>query len=409
MSASINQSVSQVNLSGLSLVTPQKEVNHAQAMAGDSISSIAEQKIDKLPGSPAVINTTTSIIENAAIPLFDFEELQQAKGEQRKELIRQFGEGLRDVGFVAVRAESLIPLVEAANVEMEKYFSQSLEEKMKDWRQSHATGFSPQGRETAAGAKKADIKETFFIPPNYKEWPKGREEFQGVMGTYHKEFTKLAALFMGFLAEFLEEATEDITTSMQDAYNLIRLAHYPAPRPEDDPQAVWAGAHEDLNALTLLPSSKVPGLQLMTKEGEWKAVNIPQGYILVNTGEQVQHKTAGWIRATRHQVVNPGGVYARQRRFASIFFASWSASFSLMPFESCIAKATAGMAADEKEKYMKGFPDITVEQNLNSRLIEMRTIPNPPEEMVRELREKGLIRKPPEELKSLYPHLFADE
>ncbi|MGK5594118.1 MAG: 2-oxoglutarate and iron-dependent oxygenase domain-containing protein [Parachlamydiaceae bacterium] len=402
MSSPINRT----NLSGFPLGTSQEKVTTIPA-ACDSMAA-AEQKQDKLLSPSDVISATASIIEDADIPLFDFVDLQQAEGERRKELIRRFGEGLRDVGFVAVKAESLIPLVDAANVEMEKYFSQPQEEKMKDWRKNHGTGFSPQGRETAAGARKADLKETYFIPPNFTDWPKGREKFQEVMSNYHKEFTKLAALFMGFLAEFLGEVTEDITTSMQDAYNLIRLAHYPAPRPDDDPQAVWAAAHEDLNALTLLPPSKVPGLQLMTKEGEWKAVNIPQGYILVNTGEQVQHKTAGLIRATRHQVVNPGGVYARQKRLASIFFASWSAGFSLKPFESCVTEATKGMTAEEKEKYLKSYPDINVEQNLNSRLIEMRTIPNPPESMVRELREKGLLRQPPEELKSLYPHLFAE-
>ncbi|KAF3361703.1 Uncharacterized protein PHSC3_001757 [Chlamydiales bacterium STE3] len=378
------------------------------------IDSIAEaEKREELPPSSRAVNLPTLIIDNAPVPLFDLTELERAQGEQRKIIIKQFGDGLKDVGFVAVKAESLISLIEAANVEMEKYFSQPLEEKMKDRRSSHVTGFSERGRETAAGAKVADIKETYFIPPNYsgwpENWPQNRPKFREVMDCYHKELTKLAALFMGYIAEYLEEPTEDISKSMNDAFNLLRLAHYPAARPEDEPQAVWASAHEDLNALTLLPPSTVPGLQLMTKEGEWKAVNIPQGYLIVNTGEQLQLKTAGLIRATRHQVVNPGGKYAWQRRFASIFFASWSAEFSLQPFASCAEKVTSGMSEEEKKEYMKDYPNITVQENLDSRLIEMGTTTNPSEECVKELRQKGLLRKPPKELVARYPSIFSDE
>ncbi|BBI16594.1 isopenicillin N synthase family oxygenase [Neochlamydia sp. S13] len=411
MSTPINYQAStqfQTDLYNSSLALP-----NATPRSSPTDSIAKAEKRDELFPSSVVVNLPTLIIDNAPVPLFDLIELERAQGEQRKAIIKQFGDGLKDVGFVAIKAESLIPLIEAAHIEMEKYFSQPLEEKLKDRRASHVTGFSERGRETAAGAKVADLKETYFIPPNYdtwpENWPQNPPKFKEIMSGYHKELTKLAALFMGYLAEYLEEPTEDISKSINDAFNLLRLAHYPSPRPEDEPQAVWASAHEDLNALTLLPPSTVPGLQLMTKEGEWKAVNIPQGYLIVNTGEQLQLKTAGLIRATRHQVVNPGGKYARQRRFASIFFASWSSEFSLQPFATCIDKVTAGMPAREKEEYMKNFPNITVQENLDSRLIEMGTISNPSMECIKELRQKGLLRRPPEELIALYPSIFSDE
>jgi isopenicillin N synthase-like dioxygenase len=98
--------------------------------------------------------------------------------------------------------------------------------------------------------------------------------------------------------------------------------------------STWAAAHEDLNCFTLLPPSTVPGLEMLTRQGEWVPVIVPPGYLIINTGEQVQHKTAGLIRATRHRVLNPGGQYAKQERLASIFFGSWSSGFSLKPFEN---------------------------------------------------------------------------
>ncbi|MGE5196313.1 MAG: 2OG-Fe(II) oxygenase family protein [Anaerolineae bacterium] len=211
---------------------------------------------------------------------------------------------------------------------------------------------------------------------------------------------------MVYLTEYLEEPTEEVAKSVSSAYNLVRLAYYPAPT--EDLEAVWARAHKDLNCITLLPPSTIPGLQLQTKEGEWKAVNVPQGYLIINTGEQLQLKTAGMIQATLHQVINPGGKYAHQRRFASIFFASWSPDFSLSPYQSCIDKMTIKMSEPEKENYLKQFPDITVQENLSSRLIEMKTIPNPEESLVLELRRKGLLRTPPQDLIDRFPHIFVD-
>jgi hypothetical protein len=55
---------------------------------------------------------------------------------------------------------------------------------------------------------------------------------------------------------------------------------------------------------------------------------------------------------------------------------------------------TKGMSAREKADYMKKFPDITVAENLLSRLIEMRSFRNPPEELIQKLHNKGLLQNP---------------
>ena len=347
-------------------------------------------------------------IEDAQIPLFDLDEIERASKSERMQKIAQFGDGLRDVGFVAIRAEALRERIKAVNREMEIYFSQKLEVKMKDRRKSPQSGFSERGRETAADAKEADMKETFFIPPDFREWPAHRKQFQEVMQSYHKELTPIAATVMGYIAEYLGEPTEDVAKSVASAGNLLRLAHYLAPSPTDNPEAVWASEHRDLNALTLLPPPTIPGLQLETKKGEWKAVTVPQGYLIVNTGEQLHRKTGGLIAATKHRVLNPGGIYARQARYASIFFASWSPEFRLKPFTSCVDKMTAGMTENEKTEYLKSFPDVSVLENLRSRLIEMKS-EKPSREEVADLRQNGLLRSPPSELIQLYPDLFEDK
>jgi isopenicillin N synthase-like dioxygenase len=354
------------------------------------------------------LKLSSSTLDLAEIPLIDLESICEKSEMDRKALINKFGEGLREVGFVAVKAPaSLISLISEVNSTMKDYFSQKIEEKENDIHGNYGqTGFSRQGNETAAGAKKADLKETYFIPPNFQRWPINKPEFQQVMQAYHAAMTQIAAQLMEFVAEYLSEPTEDVSKSMSSANNLVRLAFYPAPKPTDDPEAVWAAAHEDLNALTLLPPSTIPGLQLLTKDGKWKSVIVPQGYIIVNTGEQLQMKTAGMIKATRHQVINPGGEYARSERYASIFFASWSDAYSLKPFDSCICKVTANLTEETKSAYLQQFPAVNVKDNLDSRLIEMKTLMNPSEARVKDLRSKGLLRQPPEYLVKLYEHLF---
>ncbi|MGE5196312.1 MAG: 2-oxoglutarate and iron-dependent oxygenase domain-containing protein [Anaerolineae bacterium] len=123
---------------------------------------------------PPPVRADTIVIDDASIPLIDLEAIDSARGEERKALINQFGDGLKNVGFVAVKAESLTSLIGKVNEEMEKYFSLPLEEKMKDWHIDNAKGFSQYGRETATGAKNPDLKETYFIPPNFQDWPKQR-------------------------------------------------------------------------------------------------------------------------------------------------------------------------------------------------------------------------------------------
>ncbi len=86
-------------------------------------------------------------------------------------MVKEFGDAFRDVGFVAVKADSLNSIMPKVWKEMKIYFNQSLDEKNKDLHGNFfQSGFAPQGAETAAGAKYADNKEFFHVPP---KWPEG--------------------------------------------------------------------------------------------------------------------------------------------------------------------------------------------------------------------------------------------
>ena len=50
-------------------------------------------------------------------------------------------------------------------------------------------------------------------------------------------------------------------------HTLLRVLHYPPLRGDEEPGAVRAAAHGDINLLTILPAATEPGLQVLGKDG----------------------------------------------------------------------------------------------------------------------------------------------
>ena len=68
---------------------------------------------------------------------------------------------------------------------------------------------------------------------------------------------------------------------------------------------MFVNAHSDHSFLTLLPISRVPGLQVRTPEGNWIDVKHHEGAIVVNTGEWLNRLSNGRLIATPHRVTQP--------------------------------------------------------------------------------------------------------
>lgn len=366
------------------------------------------------PTAVAPLPKKVITVGDATVALFDLAVIERAGGAERSRLIREMGEAARKDGFFAVKAEDITPLVEAVNTQMRLYFAQSLADKMKDWHDNNGqSGFAPEGMETAAGQTVADRKQTYNIPPIHSKWPNNMPEFERVLKAYHAALSEYAVQVLTYFAEYLGEPLEDPRLSVRSVLNLLRLAYYPALKPGENPQQIGAAEHKDLNGVTLLPAADIPGLQMRVKaptpenpsHSYMKDVIVPKGYIIVNLGEQFEYKTAKKLEATPHQVCVPAEFQNRPRH-ASIFFVSFSDAFSLKPLEGCASEMTAGMSEAERREYLAQFPDVTAQENLLARLIEMGALKDPSEALVKSLREKGLIKFPPEAIKQRYPALF---
>jgi isopenicillin N synthase-like dioxygenase len=88
---------------------------------------------------------------------------------------------------------------------------------------------------------------------------------------------------------------------------LLRVLHYPPLDGSEEPDAIRAAAHEDINLLTILPAANEPGLQVKGKDGNWIDVPCDFGNLIVNIGDMLQEASGGYFPSTTHRVINPEG------------------------------------------------------------------------------------------------------
>jgi isopenicillin N synthase-like dioxygenase len=125
---------------------------------------------------------------------------------------------------------------------------------------------------------------------------------------------------------------------------------------------VRAGAHEDINVITLLLGAEEPGLQVLTRRGEWLPINPPAGALVCNVGDMLQRLTNGRLRSTTHRVVNPPSERASVARYSMPFFLHFNPDFRIETLGSCVD-------ADHPNRYPQS---ITADEYLQERLAEIK-------------------------------------
>ncbi|MCV6614209.1 MAG: isopenicillin N synthase family oxygenase, partial [Cellvibrionaceae bacterium] len=101
---------------------------------------------------------------------------------------------------------------------------------------------------------------------------------------------------------------------------LLRVLHYPAFEGNEEPGAIRAAAHEDINLLTILPAANEPGLQVLTKDNEWMDVPCEFGNLIINIGDMLQEASGHYFPSTTHRVINPSGGASDRARISLPLF-----------------------------------------------------------------------------------------
>ena len=235
-----------------------------------------------------------------------------------------------------------------------------------------ARGYTPFGTEIAKGAKLHDLKEFWHVgrdvpadspladsmPPNV--WPARPAGFRDTLEPLYAAFDRCGATILSRIAVYLGLPEHWFDAGIDEGNSVLRLLHYP-PVEGAEPGAIRAGAHEDINLITLLLGAEEAGLQLLTKDGRWIPAAPPPGAMVINVGDMLQRLTNHVLPSTTHRVINPDAERARFSRFSMPFFLHLRSDFPFVTLPQCIS-------ADNPDRYPVS---ITADDYLQERLREI--------------------------------------
>lgn len=284
------------------------------------------------------------------------------------------GQSFEDFGFAIVADHGIDPaLVARAWALTHDFFA--LPEATK--RHYHLTGtggargYTPFGIEIAKDADKHDLKEFWHVgrdlPPGHRFrdhmpdniWPTEIAGFRETFQALYAAFDVAGNRLLSAIARHLGLAPSWFAPAVADDNSVLRLLHYP-PIPVDA-DGIRAGAHEDINLITLLLGAEEGGLQLLTRNGEWLAVDPPEGAVVVNVGDMLQRLTNKVMPSTTHRVINPPRERRHIPRYSMPYFLHLASDFVIETLPGCVSAERPNL-----------FPQpITANDYLTERLVEI--------------------------------------
>ena len=289
----------------------------------------------------------------------------------------QLGRSFEDFGF-AIIADHGIPdaLITQAEDKAKAFFALPEEVKRKYLIAGGGgqRGYTPFGIETAKGQTAHDLKEFWHVgrdlapghpfrdhmPDNV--WPAEVPGFKETFEELYAAFESAGLKILKAIARYLKIDEDYFIDTVRDGNSVMRLLHYP-PIAGEPGSNVRAGAHEDINTITLLLGAEEAGLELLTKDGRWIPVSPKPGELVVNIGDMLQRLTNGRLRSTTHRVVNPPPERRGKSRYSMPFFLHFRSDFLIEALPGTVP-------AGEQPKW----PPMTANDYLQERLREIKLV-----------------------------------
>ena len=234
-----------------------------------------------------------------------------------------FAKSLKETGFAVIKNHPIdYKLVEEVFAEWEKFFASDYKMNYVYNNDTQDGLFPMNVSETAVGYSIKDIKEFF----HYYPWGQYPKELSDKTKQLYAQMTKVAVTLLQWVEENLPEdirkrLREPLSDMIRDSDQiLMRLLHYPPLTGEETAGAVRAGAHTDINLLTVLVAASQSGLQVRDSSGNWLEVPVDPGMLAINIGDMLQEATDGFYKSTAHQVVNPTGEGRLKSRYSIPLF-----------------------------------------------------------------------------------------
>lgn len=311
------------------------------------------------------------------IPRLDLNDYSAGSPGQKKKFSDDIGKAFTETGFVTIANHGMTrELMDELYIEVQKFFAlpEDIKRKYEKPELAGQRGYTSKGKEKAKDARVPDLKEFWQrgqtvldgdpvkaqYPDNLivEELPRFNEVTMEVYQRLEKagrHLLKAIAVFLGLEEDYFED-------KVHNGNSILRAIHYfPIMNPDDLPaDAVRAGAHEDINLITLLIGASADGLEVLTRSGEWFPVKAQVEDIVVNVGDMLQRLTNNRLKSTTHRVVNPPRELMKTSRYSVPFFLHPKLNMDLTCLDICI-----------DNEHPKAYPDVTAGEYLDERLREI--------------------------------------
>jgi isopenicillin N synthase-like dioxygenase len=270
------------------------------------------------------------------------------------EVADELGRSFQEYGFAVIRDHGIpADLIARAEALSKAFFAlpEATKKAYKIEGGGGARGYTPFGVERAKDAEVHDLKEFWHVgrelPAGHplaqymadNVWPAEVEGFRETFTELYAAFEKAGERVLEAIALHLGLARDYFKATVEDGNSVMRLLHYP---PLDGPHAegaIRAAAHGDINTITLLLGAEEAGLELLNAQGQWQAIDVPDGALVVNIGDMLDRLTNHRLKSTQHRVVNPRGEAAYRSRYSMPFFLHFRPDFTIETLAGCIDPA----------------------------------------------------------------------
>ena len=311
------------------------------------------------------------------IPSVDLADFISGDPKRKQKFVDEIGKAYEEIGFVALKNHFLDnDLEENLYKEVKTFFDLPLEVKKKYEIEGLAgqRGYISFGKEHAKGKKEGDLKEFWHFGQEPSEDANLIEDYpENVQVEELKDFNKTGMeayrmlektgiYVLRALALYINLDENYFDHWASNGNSILRPIHYP-PITEEPKGAVRAGAHGDINLITLLMGASTGGLQVLRKDGEWIDAIPEEDELVINVGDMLERHTNNKLRSTIHRVINPPKEQWSQPRYSIPFFMHPRSEMKLDCLEECI-----------DENHPKQYEDITAGEFLHQRLVEIGLI-----------------------------------
>jgi len=311
------------------------------------------------------------------IPSVDLNDFLSDNPIRKQKFVNEIGRAYEDIGFVALKGHFLSDeLVNQLYKSVKEFFALPVETKEKYEIEGIGgqRGYTSFGKEHAKDKKEGDLKEFWHFGQyvdesekqkyNYPDNVEVKEvpDFNAAGKEAYQQLEKTGIYVLRALALYLGLDEFYFDDKVKNGNSILRPIHYP-PIKEEPKGAVRAGAHGDINLITLLMGASAGGLQVLRKDGVWVDALPQPDELVINVGDMLSRHTNNKLKSTIHQVVNPPREEWGKPRFSIPFFMHPVSEMDLSVLGNCVD--------DENPKQ---FEDITAGEFLTQRLREIGLI-----------------------------------